>query len=290
MEAGKPSATAQLVAGLRAAHFQSGARPLVFEDPYAAHFTGGVFLEPLARGELQAELDRMALQPIQGGILGRARHADEALERAVAECEIGQLVLLGAGNDSFLLRKPELVKQLQVFELDHPASQREKLDKLGQLGFEPRPNVHFVAVDFERERAGEALARAGFDRTVPAFFNWLGVVTYLQSDAIFATLRSLQAIAAEDSQILFDYPIASHLLTREEDRARAREVQASTEAVGEPRPVKHLPAELARTVEALGFEVVEDLSPEDLHTRYFAGRSDGLRPNPENRLMLLRMR
>ncbi len=49
MEAGKPSMTAQLVAGLRAAHFQSGARPLVFEDPYAAHFTGGVFLAPLAR-------------------------------------------------------------------------------------------------------------------------------------------------------------------------------------------------------------------------------------------------
>lgn len=290
MEAGKPSATAQLVAGLRAAHFQSGARPLVFEDPYAAHFTGGVFLEPLARGELQAELDRMALQPIQGGILGRARHADEALERAATEAGIAQLVLLGAGNDSFLLRRPELVKQLQVFELDHPASQREKLDKLGQLGFEPRPNVHFVEVDFERERAGEALARAGFDRTVPAFFNWLGVVTYLQSDAIFETLRSLRAVAAEGSQILFDYPIASHLLTREEDRARAREVQASTEAVGEPRPVKHVPAELARTVEALGFEVVEDLSPEDLHALYFAGRSDGLRPNPENRLMLLRMR
>ncbi|MEZ4281518.1 MAG: SAM-dependent methyltransferase [Myxococcota bacterium] len=290
MEAGKPSMTAQLVAGLRAAHHQSGARPLVFEDPFAAHFTGGVFLEPLARGTLQAELDRMALQPIQGGILGRARHADEVLERSIAEDGIGQLVLLGAGNDSFLLRRPDLAKQLRIFELDHPASQREKLEKLRQLGFEPRPNVHFVPVDFERESAGDALARADFDHATPAFFNWLGVVTYLQSDAIFGTLRSLYAVAATGSQVLFDYPIASHLLTREEDRARAREVQASTEAVGEPRPVKHVPAELARSVAALGFEVVEDLSPEDLAALYFSGRSDGLRPNPENRLMRLRMR
>ncbi len=290
MEAGKPSMTAQLVAGLRAAHFQSGIRPLVFEDPYAAHFTGGVFVEPLARSTLQAELDRMALQPIQGGILGRARHADEALERGITENGIRQFVLLGAGNDSFLLRRPDLVKQLQIFELDHPASQREKRAKLGELGFEPRSNVHFVAVDFERESAGEALARTGFDREVPAFFNWLGVVTYLQSNAIFETLRSIRAVAAPGSQILFDYPIATHLLTREEDRARAREVQASTEAVGEPRPVKHVPAELAREVGALGFEVVSDLSPEDLAALYFAGRSDGLRPNPENRLMLLRAR
>lgn len=71
METGKASVTAQLVAGLRAAHFQSGARPLVFENPFAAHFTGGVFPEPLERGELQAYLDQMALQPIQGGIVGR---------------------------------------------------------------------------------------------------------------------------------------------------------------------------------------------------------------------------
>ena len=290
METGKASVTAQLVAGLRAAHFQSGARPLVFEDPFAAHFTGGVFLEPLERGELQAYLDQMALQPIQGGIVGRARHAEEALERSIAEAGIRQFVLLGAGNDSFLLRRPDLLKQLQVFELDHPASQEEKRQKLRKLGFEDHPNAHFVAVDFERESAGAALVRGGFDGRVPAFFNWLGVVSYLTREVIFATLASLRETAAAGSRIVFDYPIASHLLLREEDRARSLEINRSTAAVGEPRGAKHVPAELAREVQALGYQVLEDLSPGDLFARYFAGRSDGLRPNPENRLMLLGMR
>jgi methyltransferase (TIGR00027 family) len=290
MENGKASMTAQLVAGLRAGHFQSGRRPLVFEDPFAAHFTGGAFLEPLRRGTLQDYIEKLALLPIQGGIVGRARHAEDALERSISEANVGQLVLLGAGNDSFLLRRPDLLKQLRVFELDHPASQAEKRARLRELGFEDHPHARFVAVDFEQESAGDALARSGFDGAVPAFFNWLGVVTYLQLDAIFATLRSVHDVAAPGSRIVFDYPIAGHLLLRDEDRARAAEVQRSTEAVGEIRHVKHVPEELARRVEALGWEVVEDLSPEALFALHFAGRDDGLRPNPESRLMLLRRR
>jgi methyltransferase (TIGR00027 family) len=290
MEKGRASVTAQLVAGLRAAHFQSGARPLVFEDPFAAHFTGGVFLEPLERGELQAYVDHMALQPIQGGIVGRARLAEDALELAIADAGVRQFVLLGAGNDSFLLRRPDLLTQLRVFELDHPASQSEKRAKLRQLGFEDRSNVRFVSVDFEHESAGSALARSGFDRGVPAFFNWLGVVTYLTREAIFATLGSLREVSAPGSRIVFDYPIAPHLLQTAEDRERAQEVQRSTASVGETRHAKHVPAELAREVGELGWDVLEDVSPEALFERYFAIRRDGLRPNPENRLMLLRLR
>lgn len=289
MEIGRASTTAQLVAGLRAAHHQSGERPLVFDDPFAARFTGGVFREPLEKGELQTYLDRMNLKPIQGGVLGRARYAEDALELGERELGIAQFVLLGAGNDSFLLRRPDLAKRLRVFELDHPDSQAEKRARLRELGFEDQPNAHFVAVDFERESAGSALARSGFECEVPAFFNWLGVVTYLTRDAFESTLRSLRSVSATGSRIVFDYPIALELLTAEEDRARSAEVSRSTAAVGEPRRLRHDPEQLAREVADLGYAVVEDLSPADLFGRYFAKRSDGLRPNPENRLIQLRM-
>ena len=288
METGRASMTAQLVAGLRAAHFQSGERPLVFEDPFAAHFTGGVFAEPLAKGELQAYLDRMKLQAIQGGVLGRARHAEAALEVAIAEAGVRQFVLLGAGNDAFLLRRPDLTKRLRVFELDHPDSQAEKRRRLRALGFEESANVHFVPIDFERESAGDALARSGFDSDAPAFFAWLGVVAYLTKDAIRSTLRSIRAASAVGSQIVFDYPIALDLLAGDTERARAAEVNRSTADVGEPRHARHDPAELTREVNALGWVVIEDMAPAEAQARYFAGRRDGLRPNPENRWMLLR--
>ncbi|MFO0688246.1 MAG: class I SAM-dependent methyltransferase [Myxococcota bacterium] len=281
--------TAQLVAGLRAAHHQSGERPLVFDDPFAAHFTGGVFQEPLERGELQAYLDRMKLQPIQGGIVGRARYAEDALLDAIDASGVRQLVLLGAGNDSFLLRRADLLDRIRVFEVDHPDSQAEKRAKLSGLGFGDHPSARFVPVDFEQEAAGTALARHGFDPAVPAFFNWLGVVAYLTRDAIHATLRSLRAVSSAGSRIVFDYPIAPHLIEREEDRLRSIEVSRSTAAVGEPRQARHVPEELARDAFALGYSVVEDLSPEAIFARYFSGRRDGLRPNPENRLIQLRM-
>ncbi|MBK7948538.1 MAG: class I SAM-dependent methyltransferase [Deltaproteobacteria bacterium] len=289
MEQGRASTTAQLVAGLRAAHYQSGEHPLVFEDPFAAHFTGGVFQAPLERGELQAYLDRMQLQPIQGGIVARARYAEDALERAIVEAGVRQLVLLGAGNDSFLLRRPDLLARIRVFELDHPDSQAEKRAKLRALGFADHPSACFVPVDFEQEPAGIALARHGFDPAVPAFFNWLGVVAYLTHEAISATLGSLRAVSAVGSRIVFDYPIAPQLLEREEDRLRSVEVSRSTAAVGEPRQARHVPEVLAKSVFALGYAVVEDLSPEALFARYFSGRGDGLRPNPENRLIQLCM-
>lgn len=287
MEKGRASMTAQLVAGLRAAHFESGERPLVFEDPFAAHFTGGVFLEPLRKGELQRYLDGMNLKPIQGGILARARYADDVLTRGISESGIGQLVLLGAGNDSFLLRRPDLCKTLHVFELDHPDSQAEKRTKLRELGFEDHSRAHFVAVDFEAESAGDALRRSGFDSRVPAFFNWLGVVTYLTRGAIFETLGSVREVAARGSRIVFDYPIVRELLVRDEDRARSFEVSRSTESLGEPRQARHVPEEFIRSADALGWGLVEDLSPEAIFARYFAGRRDGLCFNPENRLMLL---
>ncbi len=289
MEEGRPSMTAQLVAGLRAGHHESGERPLVFEDPFAAAFTGSLFLEPLERGGLQAMLDGLGLQPIQGGILGRARYAEDALEAALREVGVRQLVILGAGNDSFLLRRPDLLERLEVFELDHPSSQAAKRETLRRLGFAGHPHAHFVGVDFERESAGLALLRGGFERSLPAFFNWLGVVTYLSRDALFSTLRSLREVAAEESRVVFDYPIAPHLL-RLEDRARAEEVSRSTALFGEPRTAKHVPEELFREVCSLGYQVIEDLSPARHFERYFAGRRDGLRPNPEVHLLQLRMR
>lgn len=289
MESGRASTTAQLVAGLRAAHHQSGERPLVFDDPFAARFTGGLFAEPLERGELQAYLDRLGLQPIQGGVLARARYAEDALERGIEELGVTQLVLLGAGNDSFLLRRPDLAKRLRVFEVDHPDSQAEKRAKLRSLGFEDHPETRFVPVDFERQTAGAALAGSGLDPERPTFFTWLGVVTYLTRAAFETTLASLRAVSTAGSRIVFDYPIALELLTAEADRARSAEVNRSTAAVGEPRQLRHDPAQLARDAARLGYAVVEDLAPADLFERYFAKRRDGLRPNPENRLIQLRM-
>src|SRR6476619_2527275 len=54
------------------------------------------------------------------------------IDEAIRDHAAGQLVILGAGLDARGWRMPEL-GDTTVFEVDHPASQREKLRRVGGL-------------------------------------------------------------------------------------------------------------------------------------------------------------
>ena len=110
MEKGKASATAQAAAALRAAHLFYD-EPCVFEDPYAIDMTNDEYRELHRQGRLRATFDDMGLKPIRGQIVGRARYAEDALEVAV-KAGIRQYVMLGAGLDAFVLRRPDLMQRL----------------------------------------------------------------------------------------------------------------------------------------------------------------------------------
>ncbi|MHB1043431.1 MAG: class I SAM-dependent methyltransferase [Eubacteriales bacterium] len=85
-------------------------------------------------------------------------------------------MILGAGMDTFAFRRPELVKQLQVFEVDHPATQVFKRRRLTELGWEHPAQLHFIPVDFTQESLAPALTRSSYDPQAPSFFSWLGAV------------------------------------------------------------------------------------------------------------------
>jgi methyltransferase (TIGR00027 family) len=270
---------------MRAAHLATPP-PWLFEDRFAIDLTSDEFRALAARGELGAVLEKLGLTKILGQVLARARWAEEALERAMA-AGAAQYVILGAGLDSFVLRRPDLVARLHVFELDHPDTQRYKRAALWQLGFRDSNRVEFVEVDFEAETLGQALARSGFSGAAPAFFSWLGVVSYLTRDAILAALASLRTRAARGSEIALDYPIPPERLAPA-DRALFESVNQTTTRLGEPRRATHDPAALRRDVCALGFELIEDLDSDEVTRRYFAGRRDGLGPYPQVHLARFR--
>ena len=143
-----------------------------------------------------------APQPIT---LGRARYAEDHLEQAVRQQGVKQYVILGAGLDTFAWRRPDLLASLQVFEVDHPATQAFKRHRLRQMDREPPEQLHFVPVDFDRENLAAALRRSAFDPQVPSFFGWLGVTYYLSREAVFATLQAIAEVAPAGSAVVFDY-------------------------------------------------------------------------------------
>jgi len=281
MQSDRASGTAEYTAALRADHLLRDADP-VLDDAWALRLVSPELRAAVETGSLRRLLEERALRPTQGHVVLRQRFADDALAAALAR-GTRQLLVLAAGLDSSCLRRD---RRVRVIEVDHPASQAQKRERLVALGV-PLEGVAFAAVDFEREDLAAALARSPLDPRAPAFVTWLGVSMYLPVETGLAALAQIRASVAPGSELVFDYPIPVEQLDRE-FQALAREKNEGLARSGEPRIATYDRRELASALAARGFAVVEDLGPRDLDRRYCAGRSDGFRANPENRVILAR--
>jgi methyltransferase (TIGR00027 family) len=206
-------------------------------------------------------------------VFSRARYTEDLLEAAVMQQEVKQYVILGAGLDTFALRRTDLLAQLQVFEVDHPGTQAHKRRRLREVGREHPAQLHFIPVDFSRENLGQALENSAYDPHSPSFFSWLGVTYYLTRDAILATLRAIARAAPPGSTVIFDYLDAEAFLPERAAR-RVQIMMKLVERVGEPMLTGFAPASLAADLAPLGLDLQENLSPDDIEARFFAGRPD----------------
>ena len=259
MKTGQPSRTALVAAAMRAAH-QSLDGGAIFTDPHAHALLG-----PDADAIIAAVSADPATQPMRVFMAARSRFAEDCLSEAVAR-GVRQAVIMGAGLDTFSLRNPHGAAGLRVFEIDHPATQSWKRERLAQAGFEPPPWLTFAPVDFEHGTLADGLTVAGFRSDQPAFFIWLGVVPYLRREAIFDALRFIASVP--DAEVVFDYtePLENY---EPERRAGAAAVAARAASVGEPWLSYFDPPELAQALKAVGFPSQHDLGLADIAIRYF---------------------
>lgn len=126
-----------------------------------------------------------------------------AIDADLREVAAPQVVILGAGLDGRAWRMPELVSS-RVFEVDHPDSQQQKLQRVASLTQEAR-EVRFVPVDFSRDDLAHALEAAGQDVHLPTAWLWEGVVMYLNRAEIEATLRTIKNRSAPGSRLIVAY-------------------------------------------------------------------------------------
>ena len=205
-------------------------------------------------------------------IISRARFTEDNLETAVKQ-GVRQYVILGAGLDTFAFRRPDLLRELQVFEVDHPATQASKRQRIAGLGWEKPLNLHFVPVDFTKENLATALKRSTYDPKVLTFFSWLGVTYYLSRDVVVDTLRTIADIATKGSTIVFDY-FDTDVFVPEKVATRMQGWKQFTQRVGEPIITGFDPSTLAADLAGLGWRLHENLGPPEIEFRYFQGRTD----------------
>ena len=270
MQENQPSRTAMGAATLRALH-QILDKPTIFTDPLALKIVGPeAEAELCKRNDPRAEETRPGLRAF---IAARSRLAEDTLAEAVAQ-GVGQYVLLGAGLDTFAYLAAGSYPGLNVFEVDHPATQGWKRERLSGAGIAVPRGLTFAPVNFETETLAHGLVRAGFDAAKPAVFAWLGVVPYLTQGAIDATLTFIASLP-RGTTVIFDY--GEPASKRNAAAATAHKAMADRVAQsGEPFRSFFMPEDLKRHVASFGFSVVEDFDAEALNPRYFAQRADGL--------------
>jgi methyltransferase (TIGR00027 family) len=288
MKPGRGSRTAEGAAAFRASHTLYDDKP-VFRDPFAIALTSPRWRRVLKSRVLHwlvVQRYLRDLRPVVAQVVGRARYAEDCLNEAIVH-GVGQYVIVGAGLDSFALRRPELAARLRVFEVDHPNTQALKQRRVAEARARVPLNLEFVAVDFEKESIAQALWRSTYKADQPAFFSWLGTTHYLTTDATLGTLQAIASIAAPGSKLVFDYSLPRELLPEAALRVGKRLSKIVSHQT-EPFLGRFKPEHLHAQVEAMEWQIVEDLSGEEQQRRYFAGRTDGLVPTGGTHFLHLR--
>lgn len=270
MQEGKGSRTAERVAQRRAAH-QVRDRPLVFDDPLALRVIDPEVARALREHPPTSETSLVGPY-LRAFFVMRSRFAEDELAAAVAR-GVNQYVVLGAGFDTFAYRNP--FPELRVFEVDHPATQAIKRQRLAGGGIDIPSSLTFVSIDFTVTALADALRAAGFDSSAPAFFSWLGVVPYLERPAIDATFSFIAALP-QGSAVAFDYAVPPETLSWT-GRLIYRQMAKRVAAIGEPWKTFFDPNALMDDLHRLGFTSAEDFDGDALNARYFSFRTDRLK-------------
>jgi methyltransferase (TIGR00027 family) len=259
VQAGQPSHTARGAAAYRAIHqtLEGGA---IFSDPFASRI-----LDDETRARLDETAADPSLRPWRLFIAARSRFSEDTLAACVAR-GVRQIVVLGAGLDTFSLRNPHAGQGVRVFEVDYPATQGWKRERLKQAGLAIPASLTFAPVDFERQSLADGLTAAGFHADRPAFFQWLGVVPYLSCDAVSLTLDFIAGVP--ESEVVFDYaePFENYPAERQEN---VMAVAARAASLGEPWLSLFDPLALSQMLRNKGFGVVEDLGLAELTERFY---------------------
>ncbi|MBC6971184.1 class I SAM-dependent methyltransferase [Bacillus sp. Xin] len=220
--------------------------------------------------EILKWITQVQLSPIA---LSRAAYCEKVLLNEIT-LGLQQYVVLGAGLDTFSFRHPELENSLEIFEIDHPATQEFKKKRLDEANLKIPSNLHFVSMDFTKTFSYQDLIDKGFDNK-KTFFSFLGVSYYLTKEEISSLIDFLFSKVPTGSSIVFDY--ADEKLFEEKGISnRVENMVKMASLSGEPMKSCFSYLEIEKMLEKSGLLIYEHLSPAQIHELYFQNRNDYL--------------
>ncbi len=191
-------------------------------DKWAAQLAGDVGIE------LSREFDK-GYEAMELWIALRTRYLDEQIRHWTQRFD--QVVMLGAGFDTRAARLAQ--PNIDFYEVDHPATQAMKREKLAALGGYPVEAATYTPCDFETQDFLDQLGETGFQLDRPAVIVWEGVVPYLTEDAVRGTLSRIASGCHPDTVVLFDY-LMKRMAEGIDLPDKDRQIRNIVDRVGEP--------------------------------------------------------
>ncbi|HEX7620673.1 MAG TPA: class I SAM-dependent methyltransferase [Anaerolineales bacterium] len=261
-------------AGIAIARGVESEKPLgdrICYDPYARRFVPGWLYATLAFFIRSGYAEKRG--PGVGEFLvARERYIDDVLQDFLNK-DLQQLVILGAGYDSRAYRFDKMKEQVKVFEVDHPATQADKLARVrGIFGVIPT-HVTFVPVDFNSQTLEKRMPESGYDPTLITLFIWQGVTMYLKTKAVDDTLRFVVQHSTPGSAIVFDY-VYRDVLDSNQKHNEISNMRRYRFMTGEGLTFGIEEGAIEAYLKNRGFRLVRDMDATGLKQAYFTGNNE----------------
>lgn len=172
-----------------------------------------------------------------------------------------QYVICGAGSDTFGFRCNS--SKMEIYEVDHPDTQKKKLERLKKRNWKIPDNLHFVPNDFEKDYMSEQLKKCGFNPQIPTLFSIMGVSYYLTFPVFRKTLIQIMELSAEKSMLVFDYPQKTQCITE-----RMKRLADFTDSMGESMQGGFDYLDIWKLLNDLGFQIEEQMNSHTINN-YF---------------------
>lgn len=277
----KASRSAGIIAAHRAIESSKNQEERICYDPFARDFLPPGFTV-IGESEIPEETALNIFKDIVPGFheffLARTRYIDDYLQQFINK-GLEQLVILGAGYDSRAYRFDELKNRVKIFELDHPATQNMKKEKLIEI-FQMLPDhVTYVPVDFHKQNLQSCLFESGYDSHMKTLFIWEGVTMYVEAGAVDETLLFISKNSGNGSAVIFDYTYPE-VLAGTYDRKEAKEWLKITEKSDEPLLFGIETGHIEQFLAERGFCNIAGITSEYVNDNYFIGVNKGRESTP----------
>lgn len=265
----KPSKMAEEVTMHRVAESSKPENERICYDPLAKHFISPETLEYATKYSHEAlEVMERHVPGLRNSLLARVRYFDDFLKKCI-DTNFQQIVIMGAGYDTRAYRI-EGIKNMKVFEVDHPNTQNHKIQKIKEIYFSSPEHVTYVPLDHENQNLSQTLLDHGYNKSLKTLFMIEGLIYYIPPNAAFETLSFIANTSGKGSAVIFDY-FPESVVNGSNTTEIAQNLRMFPKLHGEPLQFGINEVEIEKYLTEFGFKNIKNINSDEYKKTYFHG-------------------